>query len=310
MSESNIGVIGVIGGTGLGQALLGQVRGERIILDTPFGRPSAPIIRSRWEDVDLAFLPRHGETHTYPPSAVPFRANIYALKALGVTHIIASGATGSLREEIRPRDLVIVDQVIDRTVHRPSTFFDQPGVAVHVEFAQPFCPPLRRVLLSAAEGLDVTAHDGGTYVCVEGPAFSTVAESRMHRAWGADLVGMTCMPEAKLAREAEICYALVGLPTDYDCWRPHDPSASRQALLAEIIGNIEAATANCVLLIKEALRLLGRGTKGGAKEAKCSCRTSLDLAVWTKRECISPAARRRYGVLLSRCLGDAQAQGA
>jgi 5'-methylthioadenosine phosphorylase len=216
---------------------------------------------------------------------------------LGVTRIIASGATGSLREEIRPRDLVVVDQVIDQTTHRAGTFFDEPGIAVHVEFAEPFCPALRRTLLEAAASSDLAVHDGATYVCMEGPAFSTIAESRMHRSWGGDLIGMTCLPEARLAREAEMCYALLALPTDYDCWRPHDPAMDQQALLQEILGNMEAATANCVALIKAALPLMA-----SRQEEACPCRNALQLAIWTDRESISPETAQRYGILLSRHL--------
>ncbi len=288
-------IIGLIGGTGLGQTLAEEVQGDETDIDTPFGRPSAPIIMAQWEGTDVAFLPRHGPDHSFPPSAVPYRANIYALKVLGVTHIIASGATGSLREEIRPRDLVVPDQVIDRTTRRPGTFFDQPGVAVHVEFAEPFCPFLRKAMLDAANSVNTTVHDGGTYVCMEGPAFSTVAESRMHRSWGGDLIGMTCMPEARLAREAEMCYALLALPTDYDCWRPHDPSVDKQTLLAEIIGNVEHATANSVNLIREVLRSFA-----GRELPACPCQRSLDLAIWTRRECITAETRSRLGVLLTR----------
>lgn len=295
MSEQ---IIGVIGGTGLGQALLGELGGEPHDIETPFGSPSAPILRAQWAGVEIAFLPRHGTGHTLSPTAVPYRANIYALKALGVTHIIASGATGSLREEIRPRDLVVVDQIIDRTTRRPSTFFDEPGIAVHVEFAEPFCPVLRRVLLAATDAIDATVHDGGTYLCMEGPAFSTIAESRMHRSWGGDLIGMTCMPEAKLAREAGMCYALVALPTDYDCWRPHDPSKDKQALLREILSNVEAATEHCVSLFKAALHSIERGGLEG-----CTCHGALDLAVWTPRDQISPDTVKRYGVLLSKHFG-------
>jgi len=304
-------IIGVIGGTGLGQSLLSEVRGQPHDVDTPFGRPSAPIVRARWEGVEIAFLPRHGAGHTICPTAVPYRANIYALKALGVSHVIASGATGSLREEYRPRDLVVVDQVIDKTTRRASTYFEEPGIAVHVEFAEPFCPVLRRLLVDAAGSVDVTIHDGGTYVCMEGPAFSTIAESRMHRSWGGDLIGMTCMPEAKLAREAEMCYALVALPTDYDCWRPHDPSMDKQALLGEIIGNMESATANCVSLIKAALRSFNCGigvspvsSSAGADLSNCACQAALELAIWTNRESISRETVERYGVLLARHIQD------
>ncbi len=291
-------IIGIIGGTGLGQMLLGEVRGDPQDVVTPFGRPSGPIVRAAWEGVEIAFLARHGDGHVFGPSAVPYRANIYALKALGVTRVIASGATGSLREELQPRDLVIADQLIDKTTRRPTSFFDELSLAVHVELAEPFCPSLRRALLASAEGIDATVHDGGTYVCMEGPAFSTIAESRMHRSWGGDLIGMTCMPEAKLAREAEMCYALVALPTDYDCWRPHDPSKDKQALMTEIIGNVEAATANCVALIKATLRSMA-----GERSTACSCGDALALGIWTNRDHVSPTTVERYGVLLARHFG-------
>lgn len=288
-------IIGLIGGTGLGQALAAEVHGEAVSVETPYGPPSAPIIRGRWEGTEIAFLPRHGVAHTLSPTAVPYRANIFALKSIGVTHILASGATGSLREEIRPRDLVIVDQVIDRTTRRAGTFFDEPGLAAHVEFAEPFCAGLRRRLLDVSSAVDTTVHDGGTYVCMEGPAFSTVAESRMHRSWGGDLIGMTCMPEAKLAREAELCYALVALPTDYDCWRPHEPGLDRRALLAEIVHNVEHATANSVKLIRAALREMA-----GRPLAKCDCLSALEMAMWTKKRSVPTELVRRLGPILSK----------
>ncbi len=290
-------VIGLIGGTGLGDVLQREISGRPEIVETPFGAPSAGIVRGRWEGAEIAFLPRHGPHHTLPPSAVPYRANIYALKAVGVSQIIASGATGSLREEIRPRDLVIPDQVIDRTTRRPGSFFDAPGIAAHVEFSEPFCPRLRALLLEASRAVPNTVHDGGAYVCMEGPAFSTVAESRVHRTWGGDLIGMTCMPEARLAREAEICYALVALPTDYDCWRPHDPSADRRTLLAEIQENLHHAADNSVALIRATLRLMA-----DEPSQSCPCQTALDLAVWTRREHIDAATVERLGVILARRL--------
>lgn len=288
-------IIGLIGGTGLGHALANEVRGEHVAVETPFGPPSSTILRGRWQGAEVAFLPRHGPHHTLPPSAVPYRANIFALKQIGATHIIASGATGSLREEIRPRDLVIPDQIIDKTNRRVSTFFDEPGLAAHVELSHPFCHMLRRRFLDAAKHIDVTTHDGGTYVCMEGPAFSTVAESRMHRSWGGDLIGMTCMPEAKLAREAEMCYVLIALPTDYDCWRPHDTSVEQHELLKEIISNVESATAHSVELIKKTLTAMA-----DKPLAPCACGRSLDLAIWTKPEGIDPSLRSRLWPILSR----------
>lgn len=287
-------MIGLIGGTGLGDALFGEARGERRWVDTPFGRPGSPVQIVEWHGQQIAILARHGEGHTLNPSQVPYRANIYALKSLGVTHILASGAVGSLREELRPRDLVIVDQIIDKTWRRPATFFDE-GLAVHVEFAQPFCQTLRELLISAAGKVDSTVHPRGTYVCMEGPAFSTAAESNMHRAWGGDLIGMTAMPEAKLAREAEMCYALVALVTDYDSWRPHAPGATPQALLAEIIGHLKAATHNAIALLRATIERIS-----GAPLPQTAAHDALQLAVWTNRDAITPAAWKRYGVLLEK----------
>lgn len=287
-------MIGLIGGTGLGDALAREARGRDVEIDTPFGRPSAPIRMLEWHGQELAVLARHGPGHTLNPSKVPYRANIYALKSLGVTHVIASGAVGSLRAHIRPRDLVAVDQLIDRTHLRPGTFFDD-GLAVHVEFAHPFCERLRQVLLTAAHAVGTRVHDRGTYVCMEGPAFSTIAESNLHRAWGGDLIGMTAMPEAKLAREAEMCYALIALPTDYDCWRPHDPHTTRQALLAEIIGHLTDATAHAVALMRAAVEHLTSNPP-----TPCECHSALELAIWSDKPRIDKAKAKRLGPLLSK----------
>ena len=287
-------MIAVIGGTGLGHALFGDTAGVEHQPETPFGRPSGPIRVVNWNGLEVALLARHGPGHTFNPSQVPYRANIYALKSLGVTHIIASGAVGSLREEIRPRDLVIVDQVIDKTFRRAPTFFDE-ALAVHVEFADPFCPDLRRLLQSVASQVETTVHPRGTYVCMEGPAFSTRAESLMHRAWGGDLIGMTCMPEAKLAREAEICYALVALPTDYDCWRPHEPGLTPQQLLSEIIDHLHHATANAVALIRAAI-----AASAQRPLPPSPIHSALALAIWTRPENIAPAVFARYEALLGR----------
>ena len=222
-------MIGIIGGTGLGDTLGTVGNAQTHDIDTPFGQPSAPILTAEVNGMPVALLSRHGEGHVLNPSSVPYRANIFALKQLGVTRIIASGAVGSLREEIAPRDLVLPDQAIDRTYRRLGTFFE--GLAVHVEMAAPFCPALRAALTSAAATVPVKVHLRGTYVCMEGPQFSSRAESEMHRQWGGDLIGMTLMPEAKLAREAEICYASVALSTDYDCWRAHRTDVDQIHLL-------------------------------------------------------------------------------
>ena len=285
--------IGIIGGSGLGEALGGEA-GERHEIETPFGRPSGPILSATWEGTQIAILQRHGPGHLLQPSCVPYRANVYALKAIGCTHILASGATGSLREEIRPGDLVIADQIIDKTHKRAGTFYQE--AAVHVEFAEPFCPIMRRWLLSAASRLAcVRVHERGTYICMEGPAFSTRAESQMHRVWGGDLIGMTAMPEAKLAREAELPYALLALPTDYDCWRPHRTGVEAQALLAEILGNLRAATERSIALIRAALMdvSLLRAEPSPARDA-------LRLAIWSDKSKIPREEVSRLSLLWGR----------
>ncbi|HWE92614.1 MAG TPA: MTAP family purine nucleoside phosphorylase [Tepidisphaeraceae bacterium] len=335
--------IGLIGGSGLGEALGSQEAGTRHEVQTPFGPPSDAILETNWGGVPVFVLSRHGPGHLLNPSQVPYRANIFALKKLGVTHIIASGAVGSLREQFRPRDLVIPDQIIDKTCTRAATFFDY--AAVHVEFAEPFCPVLRRILVEAGEedagtrgrgdaGREgeapvvggesaesegrapeavassvapsprplvpasprpplpaFTTHSRGCYVAMEGPAFSTRAESLMHRLWGGDLIGMTAMPEAKLAREAEIPYALVALVTDYDCWRKAAPAnpgsaapAAQQAdpaeLLKEIIANLRAASDNGIALMRRAVERIAREPQA---LAACPARDALTLAIWSDK---------------------------
>ncbi|MHC4156205.1 MAG: S-methyl-5'-thioadenosine phosphorylase [Planctomycetota bacterium] len=285
-------LVGIIGGTGLGDALAEQLTDARSHeVETPFGKPSTSIIVGRLGTRPVAFLNRHGKSHKLSPSEVPYAANIFALKQLGVHTIIGSGAVGSLQEQIAPGEPVVVDQFIDKTFKRTNTFFRGFG-AVHCEMAEPLCNRLRTALLDAAKTTDVNTHPEGTYVCMEGPQFSSRAESLMHRAWGGDLIGMTAMPEAKLAREAQICYALVALPSDYDCWRPHEAGRDKQTLLKEIIANLQAATENCLKLIRAVLQ-------GDADLvcADCSCRRSLDLAVWTDQAQIEAAHREKLKVL-------------
>lgn len=278
-------LIGIIGGSGLGDALSARLTGAVLEEpDTPFGKPSGPILIGTLGQTDIAFLARHGSGHQYNPSSVPYAANIFALKKLGVTTLIASGAVGSLQNEVEPGHLMLVDQFIDKTFRRQNTFFDQLG-AVHCEFAQPCCKRLREKLMVAAEKVDTVTHADGTYVCMEGPQFSTRAESLMHRQWGADLIGMTAMPEAKLAREAQMCYALVALASDYDCWREHD-AADKQSLLAEIIGNLTKATENAVSLIETVLQ-----SDSLLCDDDCECRKSLELAVWTQSGAIDPKTK-------------------
>lgn len=291
--------IGIIGGTGLGEILLSETSGEMVSVDTPFGPPSSQAILANWEGVDVAFLSRHGSGHTFHPSSVPYRANVWALKKIGVRRVIASGATGSLREEIEPGHLVVCDQVIDKTHARVNTFFDE-GLAVHVEMGEPFCPSLRALLNEAGKHVETTVHQAGTYVCMEGPQFSTRAESNMHRQWGGDLIGMTCMPEAKLAREAELCYALIALPTDYDCWRPHDPSKAQTELMTEILGNLKRATDNAVKLIREALRIVA----DQSSPPPCHCQNALQLGIWTDKSKVSTQVRQGLEPLIGRYFAD------
>ncbi len=292
--------IGLIGGSGLGQLLGagGAEDAQRHEVETPFGVPSDAIFETRWGDATVLLLSRHGPGHLLNPSRVPYRSNIFALKQLGCTHILASGAVGSLREEYKPRSLVIPDQIIDRTYKRANTFYEE--AAVHVEFAEPFCPVMRQIIVEAAraqaDGEQPHVHDGGCYVAMEGPAFSTRAESLMHRLWGGDLIGMTAMPEAKLAREAEIPYALIALVTDYDCWRrPTLPSPAagtgadakeRQekvdphVLLKEIIGNLEAASTGAMLLLRRSVDLMSQRRE---QLAACPARHALELGIWSDK---------------------------
>lgn len=289
MSEE---LVGIIGGTGLGDRLEQQMRdGESLDVQTPFGRPSSEILVGSLGNRKTAFLNRHGKGHKLSPSRVPFAANIFALKKLGVRTLIASGAVGSLREEIKPGDVVLVDQFIDKTFRRRHSFFDGYG-AVHCEMSEPVCNRLRSILAKTAKSIDITAHSGGTYVCMEGPQFSTRAESLMHRAWGGGVIGMTAMPEAKLAREAQICYSLIALPSDYDCWRARKSGEDEKTLLQEIIGNLETATKSSVSLIEAVLA--GRNE---LLSTECPCRKSLELAVWTDQSQIKPEDKQKLQVL-------------
>lgn len=289
--------VGIIGGTGLGDVLLAEMDPSGIearTVETPFGPPSGPVTLGRFGEVPLALLSRHGAGHLLNPSTIPYRANIYALRSVGCTHVIASGATGSLREDVHPGQLVLCDQLIDRTDGRPRTFYER--AAVHVEFSTPFCPIMRRWLTEAAAAVrGTTVHTAGTYVCMEGPSFSTRAESEMHRSWGADVVGMTALPEARLAREAELAYALVALPTDYDCWRPRDPGVSEQSLLSEIMGNLETATAASISLIRAAL-----ADVSPLLAEPSPAHDALQLAIWSDRSAIDPDEVRRLAVLWGR----------
>ncbi len=264
-------MIGVIGGSGL-YRIEGLEGASWVKVKSPFGKPSDEILLGRIGGIAVAFLPRHGRGHVHTPTSVPYRANIDALKRLGCTDVIAVSAVGSLREDYRPGDFVIVDQYIDRTFAREKSFFG-PGLVGHVGFAHPTCPRLGDACEAAARAAGVTVHRGGTYLAMEGPQFSTLAESRMYRAWGADVIGMTGMPEAKLAREAELCYASVAMVTDYDCWHPDHDAVD----VAQVIATLNANAGHARDLVAALPGLLG------PDRAPCphGCDRALDTAIMT-----------------------------
>lgn len=292
-----VGKLAFIGGTGIGETFAQRSGAREVVVDTPFGTPSGSILESEIDGVPCLFLSRHGVGHHLNPSQVPYRANIFALKKLGATRVIATGAVGSLQEHIEPGHLVLADQVIDKTHRRVGTFFDD-GIVAHVELADPFCPVLRATLSATAGATDLQVHERGTYVCMEGPQFSTRAESNMHRQWGGELIGMTVMPEAKLAREAEMCYALVALPTDYDCWRPHADGADKNTLLQEIIGNMKTASAAATKLIESVIPRLA--TAG----ATCDCQNALAMAIWSDKKSVDRGLVDQLSPLIGRYFSD------
>lgn len=263
--------IGIIGGSGLYQ--MPELQDiEEIKVDTPFGSPSDAFIIGTLEGQRVAFLPRHGKGHRYTPTEVPFRANIYGLKLLGVERILSASAVGSLQEQYAPLDMVIPDQFFDRTRARAreSTFFGD-GIVAHVAFAHPVCADLGDVLQESCKAADVKTHRGGTYICMEGPAFSTVAESNVYRSWGMDIIGMTNLQEAKLAREAEICYATLALVTDYDCWHPGHDAVTVETVVEYLNKNVR----NAQIIMKEAVSRLGE------RPRNCKCGSALKNAIFT-----------------------------
>jgi 5'-methylthioadenosine phosphorylase len=264
-------MIGVIGGSGVYQ-IDGLEGASWVKVKSPWGKPSDEVLVGRLGGLPIAFLPRHGRGHVHAPSDVPYRANIDALKRLGCTDLIAVSAVGSLREDYRPGDFVIVDQYIDRTFARPKSFFGA-GCVAHVGFSHPTCPRLSAHCAQAARQAGVTVHQGATYIAMEGPQFSTLAESRLYRSWGADVIGMTGMPEAKLAREAELCYASVAMVTDYDCWHPGHDAVD----VAAVIRTLTANAGNARALVAALPALLG------AERAPCphGCDRALDMALMT-----------------------------
>ncbi len=281
--------IGIIGGSGLYKmADLKDV--EELEIKTPFGRPSDAIILGTLGTEKVAFLARHGRNHTLTPSELPFRANIYGMKQLGVEYLISASAVGSLKAEAKPLDMVIPDQFIDRTKNRVSTFFGE-GIVAHIAFGDPICRNLAGVLASAIASLnlpDVTLHRGGTYVCMEGPAFSTKAESHLYRSWGATVIGMTNLPEAKLAREAEIAYATLALVTDYDCWHPDHDSVTVEM----VIGNLQRNAVNAQKVIQETVRRLS------ANPPVSDAHSALKYAILTQLDQAPEATKQKLELLL------------
>jgi 5'-methylthioadenosine phosphorylase len=285
--------IGIIGGSGLYKMeALKDV--QEVSIDTPFGKPSDAIILGTLDGTPVAFLARHGRNHTLSPSELPFRANIYAMKSLGVEYLISASAVGSLKEEAKPLDMVVPDQFIDRTKNRISTFFGE-GLIAHIAFADPVCPKLAGLLTEAIASLnfpDVTLHRGGTYVCMEGPAFSTKAESNLYRSWGATIIGMTNLPEAKLAREAEIAYATLALVTDYDCWHPDHDSVTVEM----VIGNLQKNAVNAQQVIRETVRRLSENPP--VSEAH----SALKYAIITPLDKAPEATKDKLNLLLQKYL--------
>lgn len=281
--------IGIIGGSGL-YAMPGFTNQQEVRIETPFGDPSDCLVLGTLEGRRVAFLARHGRGHRILPSELNFRANIYAFRSLGVGRILSVSAVGSLREEHRPTEFVIPDQFIDRTFHRVSTFFGD-GIVGHVAFGDPVCATVAGTAAQACREAGVTAKSGGVYVCMEGPQFSTRAESNLYRSWGADVIGMTNLQEAKLAREAEICYATIAMVTDYDCWREGHDAVTIDEIVAVLNRNAE----NAARVVKAAVAAM-------PAERTCACATAARYAILTRPELVPPATRERVELLFGRYL--------
>ncbi|MFC1815812.1 S-methyl-5'-thioadenosine phosphorylase [Thermodesulfobacteriota bacterium] len=277
--------VAIIGGTGLNGIEAIQDK-KTIACKTPFGAPSAEFIVGRIHDVEIVFLPRHGIGHTILPSEINFKANIYALKALGVEHILSVSAVGSLREDIAPLNIVLPDQFFDRTRNRVSTFFGN-GIVAHVNFSYPVCPVLKEIVYEAASKADVKIFNQGTYICIEGPQFSTLSESNTYRKLGFDIIGMTNLPEAKLAREAEICYCTIALVTDYDCWH----ESHKEVDIEMVFENLKINTANAKKIIKETIVNI-------PPKRDCACPSALENAIITRKDLIPEKIRRELDPII------------
>ena len=281
--------IGIIGGSGL-YSMPGFEAQEERTVETPWGAPSDAYVVGKLAGHEVAFLARHGRGHRLSPSELNFRANIYGMKRLGVERILSLSAVGSLKDEHQPLDFVIPDQFVDRTRSRVSTFFGD-GVVAHISFAHPICSQLAHVAHRAGRTVGVTAKLGGTYLCMEGPAFSTLAESKLYRSWGMDVIGMTNLQEAKLAREAELCYTTIAMVTDYDCWHPDHDAVT----VSDIIANLTQNAANAAKLVTEAVRTM-------PETRDCKCGSALSHAILTDRKTIPAAVKQKLDLLLGKYL--------
>ena len=281
--------IGIIGGSGL-YDMPGVTDREEVTLTTPFGDPSGPYVLGTLRGRRVAFLARHGAGHRVLPTEINFRANVFGMKLLGVEHVLSASAVGSLKEEYKPLDIVIPDQFFDRTKGRPSTFFGR-GLAAHVAFAHPFCRILSGLAHESARSAGATVHKGGTYVCMEGPQFSTMAESKLYRSWGMDIIGMTNLQEAKLAREAEICYATIALVTDYDCWHPDHDSVTVEMVIANLTQNAKMAQE----IIAGAVGMLPYART-------CECASALKYALVTRPDAIPDHVKKELAPLVGKYL--------
>jgi 5'-methylthioadenosine phosphorylase len=281
--------IGIIGGSGL-YSMPGFTDVRELRQQTPFGEPSDAYVLGMFAGRKVAFLARHGRGHRILPNELNFRANIYGFKQLGVERIVSLSAVGSLKEEHRPLDFVVPDQFVDRTRHRVDTFFGE-GIAAHIAFADPICSELARIVETACKKSGVTAKRGGTYLCMEGPQFSTKAESNLYRSWGMDVIGMTNLQEAKLAREAEICYVTVAMVTDYDCWHPHHDSVTVDQIIAVLVKNAE----NACTVVRETVAAMPAGRS-------CKCGSALAHAIITERSKIPQATRDKLKLILEKYL--------
>ena len=283
--------LGVIGGTGIYDLKGFQIEDE-LSIDTPFGKPTDAVIVGSLGETRLAFLSRHGRGHRHIPHEINYRANLYALKSLGVVRVLSISAVGSMKEEIHPGEMVVVDQFFDRTRARPSTFFEN-GLVAHVAFGDPVCPQLSRLVVQAAKASGAQVHASGTYLCIDGPQFSTRAESQIYRSWGVDVIGMTNLPEAKLAREAELCFSTLALVTDYDCWHEDEEDVTVDSVLQTINKNTQRAKDT----ISELVQRLSKGTK-----RECGCSTSLQGAIMTSEERVDPDTRKKLDLLVHKYL--------